>query len=178
MPLMKRTAQMGTPECSAELKPHIVFVNSDAHLAAIFPQKDSPSIYNSLNVSDSFDGYERYRTTKLMGLLLLRQLCASSEEKNNDEVVVCAVNPGFCKSEKIKKLSTWNRKFLYRWFATTTAEAAQNIVWACLEDEIPSGSYVRNRGVTDYSGWVDTPHGQKTQLKLWTETSEIFARLS
>ncbi|CAG8755289.1 6120_t:CDS:2, partial [Acaulospora colombiana] len=161
-PMMTKTAQIGTPECSSEFKPHIVLLNSDAHLAANFSQKDAPVIYDSLNEPHNFDGYERYRTTKLMGLLLLPQLCSSSSEKGNDEVIICAVNPGFCKSEKVKKLPNWNRRFLYRCFAITTAEAAENIVWACLEDAIPSGSYVRNRAVS----WSNPSCGQKRASSL------------
>jgi retinol dehydrogenase-12 len=83
-----------------------------------------------------------------MGLLLLRQLCYASGQKEKNEVVMCAVNPGFCKSEKVLKLKDWKGKFLYKWFATTTAEAVKNIVWASVEDEIPSGSYVHSCAVS------------------------------
>ncbi|PVF95987.1 NAD(P)-binding protein [Serendipita vermifera] len=174
MPLLQKTARMEKPEGGFEFKPRLVLVSSDAHLAAGFSQKNAQSIYSSLNRSSSFDGYERCRTTKLMALLLLRQLSYVSGEKENNDVVICAVNPGFSKFEKMHKIVGWRRWLLYKCFAKTTLEASRNIEWACFEDNIPSGSYVSRRTISDYASWIDTTEGQKVQFKLWKETGEIL----
>ncbi|PVF95994.1 hypothetical protein CPB86DRAFT_787412 [Serendipita vermifera] len=178
MPLLQKTARMGTPEEGSELKPRLVLISSDAHVSASFSQKNARSIYKALNKSLWFNGCERYRTTKLMALLLLRQFSYASGEKEKNDVVICAVNPGLSKLENMEKIVGWWRRLLYKRFATKTWQAAHDIEWACLENDIPSGSYVSHRIISDCASWIDTPQGQKVQFKLWKEMGDILSKVA
>jgi hypothetical protein len=80
-----------------------------------------------------------------MDLLLTRQLSESPAIKSTsegNEVVVCAVTPGFCRSELSRNLPEEKRQEMLAMPALTAEEGAKNFVWVCLEDDISPGSYV------------------------------------
>jgi retinol dehydrogenase-12 len=162
LPLLNKTATLPVPVEGEKFKPHLVIVTSDGksasyllsfpihiilsvHRLAKFVERDAPSIYDAMNVSSTFEIHERYPVTKLMDLLLTRQLSESSAVKSTpegNEVVVCSVNPGFCRSELNRNLPEEQRRQMLATPALKTEEGAKNFVWACLEDDIPPGSYV------------------------------------
>jgi retinol dehydrogenase-12 len=163
LPLLIKTATLPVPVEGEKFKPHLVIVTSDGksapfsllsfpthillsvHRLAKFVERDAPSIYDAMNVSSTFEIHERYPVTKLMDLLLTRQLSESSVVKGTpegNEVVVCSVNPGFCRSQLNRNLPEEQRRQMLATPALKTEEGAKNFVWACLEDDIPPGSYV------------------------------------
>jgi hypothetical protein len=88
---------------------------------------------------------ERYFSTKLMDLLLTRQLSQSPAIKQTSDgnaVVICAVDPGRAKSQLGRNLPEERQREMAKIPSLTAEEGAKNFVWVCLEDDVPAGSYV------------------------------------
>ncbi|PVF95995.1 NAD(P)-binding protein [Serendipita vermifera] len=182
LPLLNKTASLPIPVEGVELKPHLVIVTSSVHAWAKFAEKDAPSIYDALNAPDSFEVLERYNTTKLMEIFITRQLSQSSaihkDSAGANEVVVCSVNPGKASSELGRNLSPEMRETIGKIPSLKTEEGAKNFVWACLEDNIPAGSYVNECAVAPPAEWIDTAEGERVQAKLWKETADIVTKIA
>jgi len=110
------------------------------HVAAEFPERSAPHILNALNNKDTHLPADRYHVTKLLDILLTREL-ANSSELQDGSVIVCSVNPGFCRSELMRNAPNGMRTALYGVFARTTEEGAKAFLWACLTNDIPPGAY-------------------------------------
>lgn len=114
IPILQKTAKLPSPN-GESFKPHLVIVASDCecylpmfiavtnglfpvHCTAKFPQQ---SAENSITALDelgptTYSPDERYATTKLLDILLTREL---GERFKNEDFIITSVNPGFSKSE-------------------------------------------------------------------------------
>lgn len=86
--------------------PHLVIVGSDAHLQAIFPERNQDKIFESLNSEASFKGHEfdRYCVSKLFDAYIAIELANLSPIiDDHHSVVINYAPPGFCKSGFLTK---------------------------------------------------------------------------
>jgi retinol dehydrogenase-12 len=133
-PLLKRTARLPNPNPPVSLKPHLVFATTDCrylsyrifiymtsflvHPYAKFPQRDASTILAALNDKDNYDVADQYTISKLLVLILAHQLASSSfwssDDHSKDDVVICSVNPGFCRSNLQK-----NMPAVARWYVSS-----------------------------------------------------------
>lgn len=177
MPLLEKTAKLPSPKHGSDLRPHLVIVSSGAHAEATFPQKSQPHILNALNDKEQYALMDRYPMTKLLDLLLTRELARHPMFQNGD-VVLCSVNPGFCRSELMRDLPRALRWILYNLFARTTEEGSKNLVWASLEDKVVPGSYSSSCGFINPSKFVLSAEGNEIQKKLWKEVGEVVVQVA
>jgi retinol dehydrogenase-12 len=70
------------------------------HGLAKFPERNTPEIFQALNNPNQYLQGDRYNVTKMLDLLLTRQLAKSPAV--DPDVIVCSVNPNFCKSELMR----------------------------------------------------------------------------
>ncbi|KAG8826322.1 hypothetical protein FRC19_009282 [Serendipita sp. 401] len=175
-PLLINTAKLPPPKPGILLKPHLVIVSSDVHFIASLKDQHQPAILSSLNTQPAkFDPGDRYRDTKLMDVLLTRQLAEHPKLKQEASgIVICGVNPGFCRSELMRELPYPVRMTLYAIFARTTREGAKNYLWASLTNEIPQGSYTSSCTVTAPSSFVRSEEGKRVQKRLWDELGPVL----
>ncbi|KIM22319.1 hypothetical protein M408DRAFT_332958 [Serendipita vermifera MAFF 305830] len=158
-----KTADLPSPVQGVHMKPHLVILASDA-----FKEKSQPNVLAALNKEEGFDSSERYRTTKLLDVLLTRQLGRKNLFQSG-KVILNSVNPGLCRSELMKNVPP-----LTKW---TAEEGAKNLLWGSLEDNIPPGSYISSCRVIDPSGYVLSEEGKKIQEKVWNEVGDLLVNV-
>lgn len=118
LPLLSKTAHLPHPIKEATLRPHLVVVTSarefhyrisfllsdldpnTVHGLAKFPERKAREIFQALNNPNQYLEDDRYNVTKMLDLLLTRQLAKSPAV--DPDVIVCSVNPNFCKSELMR----------------------------------------------------------------------------
>jgi NADP-dependent 3-hydroxy acid dehydrogenase YdfG len=74
-----------------------------AHCIAPLHVRNEPNILASLNDQTRYVQNDRYTDTKAIGVMLTQQLAKLPLLK---DVVVCSVNPGFCRSELLREWPT------------------------------------------------------------------------
>lgn len=73
----------------------LTIVSSENHFWVKFDEVDAPNTLERMDTEESFrKGMSRYNASKLLNILWMRELSA----KAGDNVIINAVNPGFCQS--------------------------------------------------------------------------------
>ncbi|PVF96434.1 NAD(P)-binding protein [Serendipita vermifera] len=180
-PLLQKTAKLPHPKSSVALKPHLVFASSDSFVFSQFPQRNSPTILAALNDKTQFTS-DQYSVTKLLGIMLTRRLASSSiwssDGHSKDDVVICCVNPAFCRSNILKNAPAAARWVVEAIFAKHPSEGAKNYTWACLNDDIPSGVYISMCKVANTFGFVDTEDALRIGEKVWDEMASVIIKMA
>lgn len=117
---------------------------------ANFPERSASHIFSTLNNKDVFNAGDRYNVTKLLDVFLTRAL-SHSVELEDGKIVVCSVNPGFCRSELAREFPSLVRNIMWGIFAKTTEEGSRNFLWASLQDNIAPGSFASSCEVIRYA---------------------------
>ena len=78
------------------------------HRHAKFPQQSAPHSLNALNEETQFEYRDRYLTTKLLDIVITRQLAENQMFKNGN-VVLCSLTPGLCRSDLMRNASPLGR---------------------------------------------------------------------
>lgn len=154
------------------IRPRLTIVTSDAHDMTKFPEWKQPRIFDALDDESKARISERYPTTKLLQILVVRQIAPQLEGSG---VILNLVNPGLCKSELARDGSAFISiaKFL---LARTTEEGSRCLMAGALAGPDSHGKYLTNARVDDgaLSKFVTSSDGKETSVKVWKELSEIL----
>lgn len=126
--------------------------------------------------------HDRYATTKLVDLLLARELAAqlSATAQPNPEanpVIVNSVNPGLCKSNLFQDLVSFGQFVVAvgSFFVGRTIEQGSRALMAGVEGGRAShGKYVDSGVIGDPSPFVLSEKGAVVQRKVWDELMGIL----
>lgn len=161
------------PEASP---PRLTVVVSETHAWTPFPEWKSPHTFNILDDEASADMKNRYASSKLMAILLLRELVARMSES---AVVVNMVNPGLCHSQLARELGLgfWLFKLVV---ARSTEVGSRTLVAGAAAGPDSHGMYMTDGRIADtaLSPFVRSQEGQLAQRKLWDELIGIIEVVS
>ncbi|CAG7854991.1 SubName: Full=Related to short-chain dehydrogenase/reductase family protein, putative-Penicillium marneffei {ECO:0000313/EMBL:CCA72831.1} [Serendipita indica DSM 11827] len=125
---------------------------------------------------------KRYFDTKLMEVLITRFLTKHPKFSfESTGVVMCTVNPGFCRSELgrfAKGPMVVAQAVAFAVLARSTEQGARTFTWACLNNDIPQGSYTSSCKVARPSSFVLSPRGDRVSEKLWNELVIILNQIA
>lgn len=148
LPLLRRTAR------SFNTQPRLTFIVSDVHGMARLPERHLPYVFAALNADRSAQAMRRrYGVTKLLGVLLTRELAVRLGEPDDQGVIVNCANPGFCVSELGRNASAWLRPLialLHLVLARTTEMGSRAHVLAGAGSAMTHGEYMSNGRVEPY----------------------------
>ncbi|GAA6009759.1 hypothetical protein JCM10207_004183 [Rhodosporidiobolus poonsookiae] len=182
-PLLLKTADLPTPAGGAPLKPHLTVVASDVHYVAAWTERKAvPSKHSThlaaLNDKEIFTTFDRYNTTKLLEILLVRELAKLPSVQG--KVVLNTVNPGLTKSSLTREMPR-PIAALVGVLARATADSAKNYLWAALTDtdalEPEGGAFVSLCKVIPPSKFVLSNEGRAIGEKLLQEMVEVWKKV-
>lgn len=155
----------------------IVITGSEVHNWTKFVENESPHPLAQLNKRDAFIPSDRYNVSKLLDVLITREIGEHLDRSAHPEdrsITINCVNPGLCHSELGRDLGVQLTilKFL---LARTTEYGSRNLVFAALADQDVQGLYVHNCDFSEPSDLVMSESGALGQKKVWNELTAIFA---
>ncbi|KAI0485710.1 hypothetical protein F4859DRAFT_472183 [Xylaria cf. heliscus] len=157
--------------------PHLVIVTSDAHRLTKFREINERDIYTAFNKKETFDGQSRYQDSKLLQVLILREVVSRLQagESGPPLVTINAANPGICTSNLWQRGDTsfftrLIQKILYR----TAEVGARTLVHAASAGPEIHGSYLTDQMAVRVAPWIYTDVGKKAQLKVYDQTMKIL----
>jgi NAD(P)-dependent dehydrogenase (short-subunit alcohol dehydrogenase family) len=107
LPLCRKTSRLFS------VHPCITIIASDLHALASLPEME-PDIFTALNADKSFSGMmRRYGVTKLLVVLITRELAVRMGSPDSRGVIVNCANPGFCHSELARDVPKWTRPMFW-----------------------------------------------------------------
>ncbi|KAK0641835.1 putative short-chain dehydrogenase/reductase family protein [Cercophora newfieldiana] len=156
----------------------IVFCGSFTHWMTKFPERKEENILEGLDDKGKARMRDRYYVSKLIQLLVGRELAAELEKSTKPGRIAASVsNPGFCKTEIMRHgsaLFELYMKFMRKSLARTAEEGGRTLVLPASADETSNGQYYDSGKIGMPSDWVLSEEGMQTQKKLW---GELTARL-
>ncbi|PSN61803.1 dehydrogenase [Corynespora cassiicola Philippines] len=170
LPVLQKTAQM--MKCRACL----TIVSSESHFWIPFNERMSDDILERMDEKETFGRrMQRYNTTKLLNVLWVRELASKMSTTN---VVINAVNPGFCHSGLHGRGSSTRTKILLRLLGWTSVQGGHCLTDALVQQKDSHGGYLSQqkpkRQVTRPSPFVLSAEGRTIQKKIWHETINLL----
>ncbi|KAJ0154342.1 Dehydrogenase/reductase SDR family member 13 [Colletotrichum tanaceti] len=167
--VLRRTAK------THNVTPKIVIVSSDASQMARFRERNAEDIYKALNANKSLT--DRYSTTKLMQVMLARQMAIAADASGKGRVQVTTLNPGLCSTALFRNLPfplTLFVKFALRLLARSAEVGSRCLMAAAFAGEEAHGRYMNDCAVTKFPKVMQGEEGEQVQARLWEETMELL----
>ncbi|KAJ3556540.1 hypothetical protein NM688_g1968 [Phlebia brevispora] len=182
LPNLVRTAQQNGTHS------RLVIVSSDTHFWTKFDEEllDSPNILRKLNDKEycvTQGMAHRYADTKLLNILFTRAL--SEHLPAIIPVVPTVVNPGYCRSELRRNISSLSSIIQYAFMdllvGRTAEQGARQLVWAALGPDGKEGkhtnwlrgAYVSTQGIKEPSDFAISKEGGESQDRIWASPLTI-----
>ncbi|KAF7563266.1 hypothetical protein G7046_g850 [Stylonectria norvegica] len=175
LPKMKETAELGNS------LPHLTIVTSEAHRLSKFRQLNALDIYEDLNDDKSYNGQNLYETSKLMEILLVRELVSRTkgDDSGTPSVIVNLANPGLC----VSTLATRNEKpiavrivesVLYTMIARTTEVGSRTLILGAGAGSASHGEFMSDGHNQNVEQWIYTDVGKRAQKKVFDQTMKLL----
>ncbi|EWC45475.1 hypothetical protein DRE_00874 [Drechslerella stenobrocha 248] len=168
---------------SFSLMPALVVVSSDTQYTAKFPQKKAAAdggrtpILKAMNDQSKSAGMDKYFTSKLFEVWIVRQLAKWVDRNMQGEVIINCVNPGLCHSElnREKGFVGYTFELVKKVFARTAEVGSRNYWWAATAGRESHGQYVGSCEVQRPAILVTSEEGQKLEPKIYREVGEVLS---
>jgi len=146
---------------------------------AKFPERKLPTgeIIAALNDPTKYNGADRYATTKLIGLLWVKELANLT---GGEQVIVNATNPGFCKTSLLKD-SSGAMKYMIKAFSASLGRSPEDGAKCVLDAAIVKGDeshgrYLSEAAIKDEADIARGVEGEQLQKKLWDEIVGVLKK--
>ncbi|KAL1304753.1 hypothetical protein AAFC00_003691 [Neodothiora populina] len=170
LPALKRTAE------TYSITPTLTIVSSDVHFFVEFPERNAQtSIFEALSDSTKANMSERYHVSKLLEILVVRELCQTQISRPYP-VTINTPTPGFCYSELVREAEgTWRGTFyniMKRLVARTTEVGSRTLVLCGLAGQETHGEWMVDGKPARTSSFTTSEEGKKVGARVWKELSE------
>ncbi|RCI07477.1 hypothetical protein L249_4557 [Ophiocordyceps polyrhachis-furcata BCC 54312] len=164
LPLLRRTGQR------FNMTPHVVVVSSDAAFLPYFPERNDQSILDGLQSKEYFR--ERYNTSKLLQLMVMRQLARSCDASGKGHIIINSLNPGFCGTELFRDLP-FPISIVFRvclaLFSRSPEKGSRTLMTAAFAGDESHGLWMTNCRLHQWPPLMDGDEGERLSEKFWHE---------
>lgn len=153
----------------------VVIVSSEGAFLTHFPERNAEHVFNELKINKNYA--ERYNTTKLIQLILMRKLAHSLDASGKGHVLVNALNPGFCRTELFRCIAfpgTLLRPIAFLLFGRNAEMGSRTLMAAALAGEETHGQWMSNCELHVWPSLMNGDAGRKLEEKLWAELLDVL----
>ncbi|OAL25423.1 hypothetical protein AYO20_10457 [Fonsecaea nubica] len=169
LPKLKATAK------DFKTNPRLSIVSSEVHGWSKFPEWKEPHVFEVLDDEKTANLKERYPTSKLLEVLVIRQI---APKLAGSGVILNYLNPGLCHSELGREGSIILE--VMKFFLARSTEVGSRTLVAAAEAGMEShGKYMSDGKVDDgaLSSFVRSQDGDAAAKKVWDELSDILDKI-
>ncbi|KAH6655305.1 hypothetical protein BKA67DRAFT_232994 [Truncatella angustata] len=169
LPALRRTATQ------YNVVPHIVVVSSDAHMYTNFRHRDAPDIFEALRGTDHMN--DRYGDSKLLQILLTRELARQLSASNKPQLILNSVSPGLCRSQLFRNAPwpvNWFMPISFFFLARTPEMGSRVLLAAATAGANTHGKYLQDCELHAESRFVRSDQGQRAQARVYEELMRIL----
>ena len=151
------------------VQPVISIVTSDTHVQPVFAERHAPQgeIFDTLNRKDAANMGERYPLSKLLEILIGREIAAQHPQPY--PVILNLVNPGFCHSSLMREMHLIGLVFKFIFGARTTEQGSRTYLAATSMGPESHGKYLSNARLEEPSAFVRSEEGKEAGRRVWEE---------
>ncbi|KAK1453766.1 short-chain dehydrogenase [Colletotrichum melonis] len=169
LPVLRRTGK------THNVTPKIVIVASDASQMAKFHERNEEDIYKALNTNKSLT--DRYNTSKLMQVILARQMAIAADASGKGRVQVTTLNPGLCATALFRNIPfplTIVVKVGLKLLARSAEVGSRCLTASAFAGEEAHGRYMSDCVVVRFPKVMQGEEGGQMQGRVWEETVELL----
>ncbi|KXH40359.1 short-chain dehydrogenase [Colletotrichum salicis] len=169
LPVLRRTGK------KYNVTPKIVIVASDASQMAKFHERNEEDIYKALNTNKSLT--DRYNTSKLMQVILARQMAIAADASGKGRVQVTTLNPGLCSTALFRNVPfplTIVVKVGLKLLARSAEVGSRCLTASAFAGEEAHGRYMSDCVVVRFPKVMQGEEGEQMQGRVWEETVELL----
>lgn len=196
LPKLRETSQR------YNVTPRLTVVSSDLHFITAFPERNANNIFEALSDKETADMGDRlmhpkrspsvvslltfanrYGTTKLLEILLVRQIASriTTPDSRKVPIIVNSLTPGACRSDFFREeqsfLARTTMAVFKRLLARTAEVGSRTLVAAASGGEETAGKYMADSMVSRESPFVLSGEGERVGEKVWRELMEKLERI-
>ncbi|KAK2754524.1 hypothetical protein FQN54_006925 [Arachnomyces sp. PD_36] len=158
------------------LTSRLTIVSSGVHAWPKFEERTADNIFEALNNKKTAKMGERYPVSKLLEVLVVRELAEQSKSWK-DSVAINVLNPGFCQSELARNATGFIHVMITLQkliAAKSTEQGSRTLVSAAASGAESHGKYFHNGVIDDdaLSPFVRSTEGKDAQKKVWKEITQ------
>ncbi|KAI0132896.1 short-chain dehydrogenase/reductase-like protein [Xylariales sp. AK1849] len=150
--------------------PHLTIVSSDAHYFTSFPQRKEPEIFETLKGNRNM--LDRYNISKLLEILIARELAKAIDSSTKPRIILNSVNPGYCRTE-IGRNASFPVGLLLKLFGYLLARSpemgSRTLMSAVFAGKETHGRYMGDCMLHDESRLVRSEEGYEAGRKAYAE---------
>lgn len=152
--------------------PRLTIVSSEVHGWSKFPEWKEDDIFTTLDNPSSKAMKERYPTSKLLEVLIVRQIAPKLQSSG---IILNMLNPGLCHSELVREGSI-PVSILKALLARTTEVGSRTLFHSAMAGKESHGTYMHDGkiGQEHLSPFVTSKDGEVAAQKVWTQLSSIL----
>ncbi|KAJ5673961.1 hypothetical protein N7462_009400 [Penicillium macrosclerotiorum] len=156
-------------------KPHLSIVTSEVHGWTSFAESRTKNIFAALDDPAQTNMAERYGTSKLLEVLVVRELAPRLAQSG---LILNMLNPGLCHSA-LARDSGWDLWFLKLVFARSTEVGSRSLVAAAADGPESHGGYLSDGKLANeaLSPFVISAEGFQVQKRVWEELGAILEEI-
>ncbi|WYZ38709.1 hypothetical protein EsH8_III_000623 [Colletotrichum jinshuiense] len=169
LPVLRRTGS------TYNVVPKLVIVASDASQMAKFRERNEADVYKALNTNKSLS--DRYNTSKLMQVILARQMAIAADASGKGRVQITTLNPGLCSTALFRHVPfplTLVVKLGLKLLARSAEVGSRCLVSAAFAGDEAHGKYMSDCVVVKFPKVMYGDDGEEMQGKVWHETLELL----
>lgn len=120
---------------------------------------------------------DRYNTSKLLEVVITRELAKRLSSSSDNPIILNVVTPGFCKSQISRNMGFAGRLSVSLSLALigrTTEAGSRTLVCAAAAGKDTHGQYLGSCRVSEPSAFVRSEEGQSVQPRIYGELMEVL----
>ena len=155
-----------------DTSPVLSIVSSEVHGWTKFPEQSEADIFRALNSESEKSMKERYPTSKLLEVLVVRQIAPKLAKS---KVTLNLLNPGLCHSE-LARDSGMFLVVLKFFLARSTEVGSRTLVLSGLAGPESHGKYMSDGKINEglLSDFVRSKEGAEASSKVWSQLVKIL----
>ncbi|GAW13922.1 hypothetical protein ANO14919_033140 [Xylariales sp. No.14919] len=156
--------------------PRLTCVTSELHACTQFAERHAADIFAALDDVKATNMAERYPTSKLLEVLVMRELASRITETG---VLINMVNPGLCHSQLARDYG-WGFWLFKLIFARSTEKGSRALLAGASAGSHSHGAYMSDGLVAEneLSDFVRSDEGSSTQRKVWSQLASLLDEVS
>ncbi|KAF4630758.1 hypothetical protein G7Y89_g7388 [Cudoniella acicularis] len=157
----------------------LVITSSVVHENAKFQERHESSVFEAFKKDKKSYLADRYNTSKLLEVLLVRSIAAAMQKSAHasEPVILNNVNPGLCHSEldkSVEGVASYILTIAKALIARTTEVGSRTLVHSAAAGDESHGQYMSECKVKEPSAFVRSKEGATTQERVHREFMDIL----
>jgi retinol dehydrogenase-12 len=145
---------------------------------AVFAERHETAIFPALSLRKNQP--DRYNTSKLLEVLIVRELGSATSKSDKPFIIINCLTPGLCESQLMRHASVplaFAARIGKILLGRSTEVGSRNLFASSVAGKESHGKYMADCNIAEPSAFVGSLEGAATQKRIYEELLQILERI-